>query len=70
MERPLGIVIIAAGLFLLAGSIFDWEWYWARRRSQTWADLLGWTGARVAYAVVGLLLAVLATLISLGAVSV
>lgn len=69
MKRPIGIVMIVVGLFLLAGGGFNWEWFWTRRRSQIWVDLLGRTGARVAYAVIGLALVVLGALITAGEIA-
>jgi small neutral amino acid transporter SnatA (MarC family) len=50
------VVFILAGLYSLAGSIFNWEWFFSSRRGSVLARLIGRTGARIFYGLLGLLL--------------
>jgi hypothetical protein len=70
MITMVGIIVAAAGLFLIAGSLFNWDWYWERRRTRVWVDLFGRTGARVAYGIVGLALLVSGVLIAAGVIAI
>jgi hypothetical protein len=65
-----GYLMAAAGLFVLAGSAFNWDWYWRRRRTQVWVDLLGRTGARIFYAILGLAVSVGGVLIAADVISI
>ena len=68
MDRMVGYLLVAAGLFVMAGSLFNWNWYWERRRTQVWVDLLGRTGARVLYALLGLAVVVGGALLAGGVI--
>lgn len=48
-----GLVLVPAGLFSLAGALFDWSWFFGARKARLIAAVLGRTGARVAYAGLG-----------------
>ena len=50
------ILFVFAGLFSIAGAILDWEWFMTSRRAAMFVRLLGRTGARVLYALLGLFL--------------
>ena len=54
------IISIAGGLFAILGSIFNWDFFFENRRAQLFMDLLGRTGARIFYVLLGLLLFFLA----------
>ena len=49
-------LFVAAGLFSLAGAAFDWQWFMANSRAAVFVRLIGRTGARVLYALLGLFL--------------
>jgi len=68
MGKMVGILMAAAGLFVLSGSAFNWDWYWERRRTQVWVDLLGRSGARIFYAVLGLAMLAGGVLIAAGVI--
>jgi hypothetical protein len=51
-----GLIAIPAGLFSMAGAVFDWEWFMTTRRAQFVVDVLGRQGARVFYFFLGLFL--------------
>ncbi len=50
------ILFVFAGLFSIAGAILDWEWFMTSRRAAMFVRLLGRTGARVLYAILGVFL--------------
>ena len=60
------IFFVLAGLFSFAGAIFDWEWFMTNYRAALFVRLLGRTGARVLYAVLGVFLAALGMAGALG----
>jgi hypothetical protein len=51
------ILLVLAGLFSLAGAIFNWDWFMTHRRAAIFVRFLGRGGARFFYAVLGLFLA-------------
>lgn len=69
MERMIGIIVAAGGVFVLAGSAFNWEWYWDRRRTRVWVDLLGRVGARIFYGIMGVAVLVLGVLMAAGVIA-
>jgi small neutral amino acid transporter SnatA (MarC family) len=56
MSIWVNIILILLGLFVLAGSIFNWEWFMTSRRASFMVRLLGRTGARIFYMLAGLVL--------------
>ena len=56
MSLWINIILILIGLFVLAGSIFNWEWFMTSPRAGFMMRLMGRTGARIFYAVIGLLM--------------
>jgi hypothetical protein len=53
-DRPeLSVFLIAAGAFAAAGGILDWDWFMMNRRARLFVALLGRTGARWFYALLG-----------------
>ena len=69
MDKMIGLFLAAVGLFVLAGSAFNWEWYWDRRRTRVWVDLLGRAGARILYAIMGAAVLVLGVLMAAGVIA-
>jgi small neutral amino acid transporter SnatA (MarC family) len=66
MHQVLGILLIAAGLFAIAGAVLNWEWFMNARKARTIVGLFGRTGARVFYVILGLFLCVLSALLLTG----
>lgn len=64
--NPFGLIIVAAGLFSICGAGFDWDFFINSRKARLFVMLFGRTGARIVYAVLGLFLAVLGVLLTLG----
>lgn len=71
MERvktmnPMGLLFIGAGIFGLAGSICNWDWFMNARKARFMVALLTRTGARIFYALLGLALFTFGTLATFG----
>ena len=54
MERFLPFLIIACGLFSLVCAVMNWDWFMNHRKAKFMISLLGRTGARIFYSVLGL----------------
>jgi small neutral amino acid transporter SnatA (MarC family) len=65
-ELFVGSVSVALGLFFFFVAAANWEWYFALRSAQVVQRLLGRTGARLFYAVLGGGLIALGIAIALG----
>ena len=50
---------VFAGLFSLAGAILDWEWFMTNYKAAVIVRILGRNGARLLYALLGLVLVAL-----------
>jgi hypothetical protein len=50
------IAIILIGLLSVLGAALDWEWFIANRKVRIFVRLLGRTGARILYVILGGLL--------------
>ena len=66
--NPWGLIIVAAGLFSAAGGAFDWEWFMNHHKARFMSAILTRPGARVFYVVLGIALAVLGILMTMGAI--
>ena len=55
-ETGTGLLIIAAGLFSVAGGLFAWPFFMNHRKAQFFVRLLGMNGARGLYVVLGALI--------------
>ena len=64
--NPLGLILVAAGLISICGAAFDWDFFINSRKAQFFVSILGRTGARVFYAILGLVIIVLGVLTTLG----
>ncbi len=55
---PTWVIILSvfAGLFSLAGAILDWEWFMTNYKAAVIVRILGCSGARLLYALLGLVL--------------
>ena len=51
--------IVLAGLFSFAGAVFDWEWFMTNYKAAVFVRILGRNGARLLYALLGLVLVAL-----------
>ena len=55
-ETGTGLLIIAAGLFSIAGGLFAWPFFMNHRKAQFFVRILGMNGARGLYVVLGALI--------------
>ena len=47
------IAVILIGLLSLLGAVLDWNWFIANRKVRIFVRLLGRTGARILYVILG-----------------
>ncbi len=69
MKEPLGLLLALAGLFAIAGGVFNWEWFMSNRKARTLVRLLGRSGARIFYCLLGSAITILGLLITFGIVA-
>ena len=69
MREPAALLLVLAGLFAMAGGVFDWEWFMNNRKAQALVNWLGRGVARVFYVILGLAIAILGLLITFGVVA-
>jgi len=62
----MGWLLVGAGVFSLAGALFNWQFFMNHRRARLVSKLLGQTGARLFYGVLGMVLAILGALAAAG----
>ncbi len=54
MDPTVGFLLcILGGLFAIAGAAFNWDWFMQNPKANVFVRLLGRTGARVFYIIVG-----------------
>lgn len=64
-----GLFFIAAGLFSVAGAVYDWDWFMNHRKARFFVAIFGRTGARIWYALLGAGLAVAGVLFLMGMIA-
>lgn len=64
--NPIGLFIIAAGVFSIVGAWADWDWFMNNYKARFMIKAFGRTGARIFYVVLGLVITVLGILIAVG----
>ena len=64
--NPFGLILVAAGLFAICGAAFDWDFFINSRKARFFVSILGRMGARIFYAILGLVIVVLGALITAG----
>lgn len=64
--NPIGLLLVAAGIFSVCGAVLDWDFFMNSRRAWLLVKILGRNGARVFYALLGAAIAVFGVLITLG----
>ena len=64
----IGLIFTFVGLFSLAGGVLDWNWFMNHYRSRFMTHVLGRSGARIFYSVLGIALVVLGLMIAMGVV--
>lgn len=59
------IAIACAGVFSIAGALFNWSWFMNSTRARGIVDLLGREGARIFYGLLGVSLLILSILMAM-----
>lgn len=62
----MGFIIAGCGLFSVCGAAFDWEFFMNHRKARRLVRLVGRTGARIFYGILGGSLAVAGLLMAAG----
>lgn len=47
------IILIIVGLISLSGGVFAWPWFMNSRRARSLTSIIGYTGARIFYVILG-----------------
>ncbi|KPK77484.1 MAG: hypothetical protein AMJ79_03020 [Phycisphaerae bacterium SM23_30] len=66
--NPVGFFLIALGLFGLAGAAFNWNWFMQSRKARFLTTMMGRSGARVFYMLLGAFIVTMGILILVGAI--
>jgi uncharacterized membrane protein YidH (DUF202 family) len=66
--NPIGLLVIAGGLFTAGCGIFDWQWAMTSRQGRLVSKMITRGGARAFYVVVGVGLIVVGTLMTIGVI--
>lgn len=62
----MGFAVAAVGVFAICGGVFDWDFFMNHRKARFFIRLLGRTGARIFYGLLGSGLVVTGTLMVMG----
>ena len=66
--NPVGLILVAAGIFSISGAVLDWDWFINSRKAQFFVAIFGRNGARIFYGILGVFIVVVGALIALGIV--
>ena len=69
MEEPLGLLMVLPGSFAIAGGLFNWDWFMNARKARMVAKLMGRSGSKIFYFLLGSTITVLGFLINFGIIS-
>lgn len=64
--NPVGLILVAIGMFAVCGAVFDWDWFMSHRKARFFVTILTRTGARIFYALLGSGLIVVGILFAMG----
>jgi len=66
--NPAGLILMAAGVFSIAGAALDWDFFINSRKARLFVSLFGRNGARIFYGLLGTVITVIGLLITLGVI--
>ncbi|MFM7075258.1 MAG: immunity 17 family protein [Planctomycetaceae bacterium] len=66
--NPAGLILMAAGIFSIAGAALDWDLFINSRKARLFVSLFGRDGARIFYGLLGTVITVIGLLITLGVI--
>lgn len=64
-----GLILLVTGIFSICGAAFDWDWFIESRKARFFVSMFGRNCARVFYAILGVVIAVMGVLMALGLIS-
>jgi hypothetical protein len=64
--NPMGLILVAAGIFSICGAALDWDFFINSRKARFFVAVFGRTGARIFYGVLGLVIVFMGALITAG----
>ena len=64
--NPVGLILVAAGIFSICGAAFDWDWFINSYKARIFVAIFGRTGARIFYGILGTAIVVIGALITFG----
>jgi hypothetical protein len=67
--NPIGLLIVAIGVFSAATAIFDWDWVMNTRQARLLSSLITRRGARVVYGLLGFGATVVGVLMTTGIIA-
>jgi hypothetical protein len=67
--NPLGLVVVAAGLFSIIAGAMDWDWFMNHPKARLVCGICGRGGARIFYVVLGAAFVVLGVLFATGVIA-
>ena len=62
-----GVLLILAGLFTMAGSMLNWNWFFNSSRARLIVAIFGRQGARIVYGILGILIIIFGILAMISA---
>jgi len=65
-----GLIFIAIGLFTLSAAAFNWDWFMNARNARFFVGILGRTGARIFYGVLGIIFLIAGILATAGVIEI
>jgi hypothetical protein len=66
--NPVGLLLVAAGIFSILGGALDWGFFMNSRKAQGMVRLMGHNGTRGFYVVLGLVIAMMGGLMTAGVI--
>ena len=66
--NPAGFILVAVGLFSLAGGLLNWKWFMNTRRASALVRAISHKGARLFYVILGIIVAKFGLLITFGVI--
>ncbi len=65
-----GLFFVAVGVFPLLGGVCDWEWFMNSRKARFIVTILSRNGARIFYAVLGIVIVIFGILVTMGTIDI
>lgn len=57
------VIFLLCGLFSIAGAVFNWDFFFSNRKARVFVRLLGRTGARIFYGILGIAIIVMGIMV-------